>query len=684
MKPRTRQADAAEKASGHKKWPPEVRLQMAQAVVDRGMSKATVSQAFGIPATTITEWARRYRKYGTDTKRWAEEGAPSRKESVKEPRGADPRREAVVQTRRAHPEQGTRRIRDVMARFQGLGVSETTVRRILHEEGLLQTVPAPVSKPGPPEHRFERAEPNQLWQSDIFTFLLRRHHRLYVTAFMDDYSRYVVSLVVAHHQRASVVLEALARGIAEYGAPREVLTDQGRQYVSWRGHTDFEAELRRQGIRHIKSRPHHPQTLGKIERFWKTLWEEFLSRTVFADFEDCQRRIALFVQAYNFRRPHQGIAGAVPADRFFRAAPQVREAIEKGVAHNALALAQERPRRKPFYLVGRFGEKDLSIVLSGSGLLVRLGEVEETIALGGEAGDEERAAPARFKEASAAADSEMAAAVGGDRPDRAAAVSDGLERAFGRDTGERRHQDGGDLERDVLPAGDTGPLGDAAGAGSPGQRGRRGGESGAADRGLGGEDQGSGEGGTALAEAAADDAACDRVAGQENRLDEDWQRSFAELEGEAEGASGFEPDAGWRERGLSWERKLAGADEGSHAEEDVHGLAGGATGADGPLRDSDGSDVGDAHGERRGETPGPFPESLPEPDAPGAGLLDRGAGAQGRRAATDAGAGEAAGAGVGETAPGERAAAEAGGDGGADPGCGQRPPAGPHGPGSAP
>ena len=185
-------------------------------------------------------------------------------------------------------------------------------------------------KPKPVEHRFERAEPNQLWQSDIFTFLLRRHERLYVAAFLDDYSRYMVSLVVSHHQRASLVLEALTRGIADYGAPREVLTDQGRQYVSWRGETEFAEELRRQGIRHIKSRPHHPQTQGKIERFWKTLWEEFLSRTVFADFGDCQRRIELYVQAYNFRRPHQGIEGLVPADRFFRAAPQVRAGDRAG------------------------------------------------------------------------------------------------------------------------------------------------------------------------------------------------------------------------------------------------------------------------------------------------------------------------------------------------------------------
>jgi transposase-like protein len=55
MKPKTRPPVSLERTPGHRKWPPEVRLQMAQAVVDRGMSKATVSEAFGIPATTVAE-----------------------------------------------------------------------------------------------------------------------------------------------------------------------------------------------------------------------------------------------------------------------------------------------------------------------------------------------------------------------------------------------------------------------------------------------------------------------------------------------------------------------------------------------------------------------------------------------------------------------------------------------------
>jgi transposase InsO family protein len=684
MKTKTRQAEGPGKTSGHRKWLPEVRVQMAQAVVDRGASTAAVAQAFGIPVTTVAEWARRYRKYGTDTKRWAEEGRPAGKKKEQGRRGADPRREAVVQARRAHPEQGTRRIRDVMARFQGLGVSETTVRRILHEDGLLETLQEPLPKPGPTERRFERAEPNQLWQSDIFTFLLRRHQRLYVTAFMDDYSRYLVSLVVAHHQRAALVLEALARGIAEYGAPREVLTDQGRQYVSWRGHTDFESELHRQGIRHIKSRPHHPQTLGKIERFWKTLWEEFLSRTVFADFDDCQRRIALFVQAYNFRRPHQGIGGAVPADRFFRAAPQVREAIEKGVAHNALALARERPQRKPFYLVGRLGEHDFSIVLAGSGLTVRLGEVEETIALGVEDRDEDATAAAGVTEASSENDAEVALEIGGDRPGRATAVPDGAERALRGDAGDGCDQDGGDLTGDVLPTGNAGPVGHAAGAGSSGQRGGSGDEPGATDRGPGSEGEGAGKGGAEIAAAAADDSTGDRIEGEENRLDEGWERSFAELESEdGDAAAGFEPDAGWRERALSWERKLSGSDEVGHVEEDLHGPAGGASGTGSTVRSDGGGDVRLPDRERRGAAAGAVAESLPEPAAPGPGLLDPGAWSEGGGTAADAGSGEAAGGGDGPAAPGERAAAETSGDSGADPGPGQRNAPGPDGPGSA-
>jgi len=366
-------------------WPLDVMESAASMVVEQRLAANRVAAELKIPYTTLAEWVKKYRAGG----RAALEARPGGKRTSGYPqdaRGRFSRTEArsTVDNRAGAAKRDPRReavIRDVVKRFFGIGTSETTVRRVLQEQGLVEKRQVPKAKPRPKAKRFERAEPNQLWQSDLFTFLLRRHERVYVAAFLDDHSRYLVSLVMAHHQRSSLVLEALARGIADYGAPREILTDQGRQYTAWRGATGFEEELRRHGIRHIKSRPHHPQTCGKIERFWKTMWEEFLSRTVFADFDDCQRRCALFVQHYNFQRPHQGLEGLTPADRFFRSAPQVRAAIESTVAANALRLAKEQPVQKPFYLVGRLGDRDLTISASQTGLKVRVGGEETTIPL---------------------------------------------------------------------------------------------------------------------------------------------------------------------------------------------------------------------------------------------------------------------------------------------------------------
>jgi len=324
-------------AGGRRAHSLEVRWKIVREALDSGATHAEVARVFGISTATIAEWLKRYREGGVEALRPLPPYPVNKARKAR----AEPKRRAVADARREHPEWGTRRIRDELRRGEGLGVSESEARRILHEEGLVAEKKRTPAREKPPR-RFERAEPNQLWQSDIFTFLLRKHERLYLAGFMDDHSRFLVAHALAHHQRSPLVMEALARGIADFGAPREILTDQGRQYTAWRGETEFEEELRRHGIRHVKSRPQHPQTLGKIERFWKTLWEEFLSRTVFADFADCARRLGLYVQAYNFQRPHQALEGLVPADRFFRAAPQVRAAIERGIADNALRLAQEQ------------------------------------------------------------------------------------------------------------------------------------------------------------------------------------------------------------------------------------------------------------------------------------------------------------------------------------------------------
>ena len=321
-----------------KGYPVELKVKIAREVVDKGRTIYEVATTLGLPPSSVKEWALRYEARGAEG---LERFRSTPVEDETEAPTKDPIREAVERAKAEQPDAGTRKIRDLLARFEGIGVSETQVRRVLHDAGLLSTSPPRRAQDEKPPRRFERARPMQMWQSDIYTFLLRKHQRLYLVGFMDDHSRFLVSHVVAHHQKSELVMEALERGIAEYGAPEEMLTDNGRQYTAWRGETAFEAALKQHGIKHIKSRPQHPMTLGKIERFWKTLWDEFLSRTIFDDFADCEKRLALFVQAYNFQRPHQGLDGLVPADRFFHSAPQVREAVQKNVVDNAFRLAHE-------------------------------------------------------------------------------------------------------------------------------------------------------------------------------------------------------------------------------------------------------------------------------------------------------------------------------------------------------
>jgi hypothetical protein len=127
----------------------------------------------------------------------------------------------------------------------------------------------------------------------------------------------------------------------------------------------FAKELQKRGVKHIVSSPRKPRTLGKIERFWGTLWRECIEAAIFLDLEDARRRIGLFVDYYNFQRPHQAIEGLTPADRFFNAAPQVLQTLKARVNANALELARNGVPKTPFYVTGQVGGKPFSVHAEG-------------------------------------------------------------------------------------------------------------------------------------------------------------------------------------------------------------------------------------------------------------------------------------------------------------------------------
>jgi hypothetical protein len=225
--------------------------------------------------------------------------------------------------------------------------------------------------------------PNAMWQIDIFTFQLKRMYKVYLIGIIDDHSRFMVGWGLYRRQTADAVLDVVKGSIGQWGAPREILSDNGRQFVAWRGKSRFQKVLKQQGIQHVRSAPHHPMTLGKIERFWQTIWREYLEEAVFASFADACQRIDHWMQYYNHQRCHQGIGGACPADRFYGLAEDIEQAVAQGCQENSLRLALGQEPQRPLYLLGQLGGTDVRVMRKGEDIEVKVGEaVREVIRLG--------------------------------------------------------------------------------------------------------------------------------------------------------------------------------------------------------------------------------------------------------------------------------------------------------------
>jgi transposase InsO family protein len=322
----------------------DFKLQVVKKYLEESIPVKIIRQECGVGIGSVRRWVRAYRREG--------EAGLSMSYTGKGRSLPAPVKEKIVEIKEANPPFGIKRISQLLKRMFFLSASPETVRKTLHSSSLM-TVPPKKRQHNITRPRFfERSTPNQLWQTDIFTFRLGGKYA-YLIGYIDDYSRYITGLELFRSQTAQNVIEVYRRAASEYNPPKEILTDNGRQYTSWRGNSRFELEMKKDHIHHIKSQPHHPMTLGKIERFWKTIFVEFLGRAQFESFEDAAERIRQWLKYYNHKRPHQGIGGLCPADRYFEIQSELRKTIEQGIQENLLEMALRGKPRLPFYMVGR-------------------------------------------------------------------------------------------------------------------------------------------------------------------------------------------------------------------------------------------------------------------------------------------------------------------------------------------
>lgn len=191
----------------------------------------------------------------------------------------------------------------------------STCTEILRRADLLQQ--AAGAGPG---QRFERSQPNELWQADhkgdVPTQSGQRCHPL---TMLDDHSRFNLVLDAASNQRTETVQAAMTAAFARYGLPEAILCDNGSPWgnlAGGAGHTPLTVWLLRLGVQVLHGRPYHPQTQGKEERFHRTLNAELLTRHTWRDLAHCRAEFPRYRHRYNHERPHDALDGNTPSTRY--------------------------------------------------------------------------------------------------------------------------------------------------------------------------------------------------------------------------------------------------------------------------------------------------------------------------------------------------------------------------------
>jgi len=288
---------------------------VVRAVVDEGRSVREVASAHGVSKSWLYELLARYRARG-------DEGLIPRS---KRPRTSPTQMAAaleaeVVELRKALTEEGldagAQTIEVHLARRHERVPSTSTIWRVLSRRGFV--TPQPHKRPASSYVRFEAELPNECWQADVTHWALGDERPVEILNVIDDHSRLAVACRAFVTTKAADVVATFYEAAAHHGFPASVLTDNGAVFTAAprHGRVAMETELAALAITYKHSRPYHPQTCGKVERFHQTLKRWLARRPQIASLEELQGLLERFVEIYNTTRPHRAIGRRTPAETF--------------------------------------------------------------------------------------------------------------------------------------------------------------------------------------------------------------------------------------------------------------------------------------------------------------------------------------------------------------------------------
>jgi len=264
---------------------------------------SALCREYGISRKTGYKWIKRYQESGCleDKSRKPKRTSSKTDERIEK---------LIIETRQERPGWGARKIHAYLSRKGEHMPCIRTVNNILKRNGLISLEASQARRPF---KRFEREHSNDLWQADFKgDILMADGNKCYPLGIIDDHSRYALLIEPKHNQKG--VLHNFIQTFQKYGLPQSILTDNGSTFSGFnRGYTQFERALMDQDILPIHGRVYHPQTQGKIERFYRSMVDELLKFHRLQNFGEAIELLEQWRLIYNHERPHEALGDRCPA-----------------------------------------------------------------------------------------------------------------------------------------------------------------------------------------------------------------------------------------------------------------------------------------------------------------------------------------------------------------------------------
>ena len=293
-----------------------------------------------LPDSNISELCRRFGISRKTAYKWLKRD--SVEDRPRRPKNSPKRSDTALETqvlavRDAHPAWGGRKIAHLLKRDQEIHVAPSTVTNILHRHGRIS---AEASEMATPWQRFEHPYPNALWQMDFKGHVgMNNGGRCHPLTILDDHSRYNILLLALANERGEGVQAALVQAFTQYGLPERINIDNGAPWGRRGGLTQLAVWLIRLGIRLSFSRPYHPQTNGKDERFHRSLKAEVFAVHTLGDLQHAQQLLDNWRHCYNHERPHEALDMDTPVSRY-RISPRTMPTVLPPIEYPSGDLVQ--------------------------------------------------------------------------------------------------------------------------------------------------------------------------------------------------------------------------------------------------------------------------------------------------------------------------------------------------------